>query len=68
MMKSLRLIQKLIKWLTKEDFKFATIYDPHPDYNGHFFGLDSQIFNDTIVQLNQSIGYLIEKLEDSNLY
>jgi len=61
-------IDKVVEWFTKEDFKFATIYDPQPDYNGHFFGLDSQIFNDTIVQLDQSIGYLIEKLEESKLY
>lgn len=46
---------------------FVTLYFNEPDHTGHDFGPNSAEYDNKIIEMDQIIGYLINKLEEENL-
>jgi predicted AlkP superfamily pyrophosphatase or phosphodiesterase len=46
----------------------VALYHQQPDSAAHRYGIDSTEFNQTLKQLDQSFGYLIQRLKDAELY
>ncbi|OMJ30281.1 putative pyrophosphatase/phosphodiesterase [Smittium culicis] len=63
-------IDKLIEWLTLPPAirpTFLAAYFPEVDSAGHNFGPYSKEVNDTLVQIDNSIGYLTKRLAEINV-
>jgi ectonucleotide pyrophosphatase/phosphodiesterase family member 5 len=58
---------KVVNWFKKYQIDFGTLYFNEPDHTGHSFGPDSKQYSDKIKEVDDTIGYLIEKLEREGL-
>ncbi len=61
-------INQSVKLFLKENYKFISIYNEQPDQIAHKYGINSPEFNVTLEQLDQDIGYLIQRLIENRLY
>ncbi|XP_043944836.1 ectonucleotide pyrophosphatase/phosphodiesterase family member 7-like [Protopterus annectens] len=60
-------IDIVMNWFTKENFDFVTLYYGEPDQVGHSKGPETQERRDMIVQIDRTIGYLLEAIERHGL-
>uniref|UniRef100_A0A8D0LB29 Ectonucleotide pyrophosphatase/phosphodiesterase family member 7-like n=1 Tax=Sphenodon punctatus TaxID=8508 RepID=A0A8D0LB29_SPHPU len=60
-------IDIVMKWFTKEDYDFVTLYYGEPDKVGHIVGPETEARKIIIQQIDRTIGYLIEVIEKHGL-
>lgn len=51
-----------IRLLSEDDYRLVMIYYNQPDSIAHKYGINSAEFNVTLAQLDESIGYLMDKI------
>ena len=60
-------IDNALSWIVDEDFDVVVIYFNLPDFNLHSYGTDDQRSLDTLSDVDQGIGYLLDRLEEEGL-
>jgi ectonucleotide pyrophosphatase/phosphodiesterase family protein 5 len=62
-------IDDTLKWFTGYAYpiNLGLIYFPEPDATAHKFGPDSQQVTDKIAELDEVVGYLLERLEEEDM-
>lgn len=60
-------IDKVLSWLSEEDFQFVALYYGEPDNVGHAKGPDHPDRKKIIAQIDRTIGYLREAISRFNL-
>lgn len=61
-------VQHAIKWFLKDHYNFIALYHNQPDYVSHRYGISSLEFNQTLKELDNNLGYLIDELKKADLY
>uniref|UniRef100_H2ZBS7 Ectonucleotide pyrophosphatase/phosphodiesterase family member 5 n=1 Tax=Ciona savignyi TaxID=51511 RepID=H2ZBS7_CIOSA len=69
-------VDTVVNWLTNKptdqdpplDITLALLYFYQPDHDGHTFGPESDQVTHRIEECDKIIGYLIQRLEENNLY
>lgn len=60
-------INEAVKLFLNENYKFVSLYDEQPGQIARKYGIDSPEFNVTLGQLDEDIGYLMQRLEENKL-
>ncbi len=60
-------IDASLRLILKEDYRFISIYHEQPGQIAEKYGIDSAEFNVTLKQLDEDIGYLMDRLEENRL-
>ncbi|NXR50134.1 ENPP7 phosphodiesterase, partial [Hippolais icterina] len=60
-------INKVMQWFTVENLDFITLYFGEPDSSGHKFGPESTQRKNMIKQVDRTIGYLRQRIQESGL-
>jgi len=60
-------IDTVMGWFAKEDFDFVTLYYGEPDNVGHTDGPETQARKKIIEQIDRTIGYLREAIDNAGL-
>jgi ectonucleotide pyrophosphatase/phosphodiesterase family protein 5 len=60
-------VDMVVNWFEKLDLDFGTLYFDEPDKTGHRYGPDSEEYTAKILEVDATIGYLIEELDKRNL-
>lgn len=58
---------EVTNWFKKFKMDFSTLYFDEPDHTGHEFGPDSPQYREKVILVDQTLGYLIQKLTDANV-
>ncbi|KAM5151840.1 ectonucleotide pyrophosphatase/phosphodiesterase family member 7-like [Mantella aurantiaca] len=60
-------IDIVMKWFTDDGLDFVTLYYGEPDTIGHFWGPETEQRKTIIKQIDRTIGYLLNAIENNNL-
>ncbi|XP_077304946.1 ectonucleotide pyrophosphatase/phosphodiesterase family member 7-like [Lithobates pipiens] len=60
-------IDIVMKWFTDDELDFVTLYYGEPDKTGHLWGPETEQRKTIIKQIDRTIGYLLNAIEDNNL-
>ncbi|KAH9504402.1 Ectonucleotide pyrophosphatase/phosphodiesterase member 5 [Bulinus truncatus] len=61
-------VDTVIDWfIDKDPINLGLLYFDQPDFNGHQFGPDSKEVTDIIEELDDVVGYLLKRLNETNL-
>ncbi|XP_072170464.1 ectonucleotide pyrophosphatase/phosphodiesterase family member 7-like [Diadema setosum] len=60
-------IDTALSWITDEDFDVVVIYFNLPDFNLHDYGTEDERSFQTLYDVDESVGYLFERLEEEGL-
>ena len=63
-------VDTVVDWLsnTTHGVDLAMLYFGEPDYTGHRFGPDSQEIRNKVSEMDNILGYIIEKFDDNTLW
>ncbi|CAC5386744.1 ENPP5 [Mytilus coruscus] len=61
-------IDVTIDWLTVKKIDFVALYFQEPDPTGHQYGIYSNEILEKVKELDNSIGYLLDKFDSQNLW
>ena len=61
-------VNEATRMFLKEKYKFISIYHDQPDQIAHKYGLNSPEFNVTLEQLDEDLGYMLQRLKENHLY
>lgn len=57
----------ILNWLSNHDTTLGILYHPEPDGTGHQFGPSSKMILQRLLELDKSIGYLLDRIESLSL-
>ncbi|NXI86575.1 ENPP7 phosphodiesterase, partial [Rhipidura dahli] len=60
-------IDTVMEWFTVENLDFVTLYFGEPDSSGHKFGPESSQRKNMIKQVDRTVGYLRQRIQESGL-
>ncbi|KAM9596640.1 LOW QUALITY PROTEIN: ectonucleotide pyrophosphatase/phosphodiesterase family member 7 [Trichechus inunguis] len=60
-------IDTVMRWFTEDGLDLVTLYFGEPDSTGHKFGPKSAERKEVVGQVDQTVGYLCERIEQSGL-
>ncbi|XP_053231532.1 ectonucleotide pyrophosphatase/phosphodiesterase family member 7 [Podarcis raffonei] len=60
-------IDIVMKWFLEENLDFVALYFGEPDSTGHKYGPESQERKDMVSQVDRTVGYLRQRLEETGL-
>lgn len=60
-------IDIVMKWFTDDGLDFVTLYYGEPDKTGHLWGPETEQRKTIIKQIDRTIGYLLNSIENNNL-
>lgn len=55
-------VDKIVDWFANEDIQFGTLYFHEPDESGHQFGPDSPEVERMVHEMDDILGYLLERM------
>ncbi|BHF83060.1 Bis(5'-adenosyl)-triphosphatase enpp4 [Sparganum proliferum] len=58
-------IDRIMDWITRDEFNFCAFYFNEPDHTGHDHGPDSTEVLDAIELVNKGIAYLLKRIKES---
>nr|VZI39583.1 unnamed protein product [Spirometra erinaceieuropaei] len=58
-------IDRIMDWITRDEFNFCAFYFNEPDHTGHEHGPDSKEVLDVIELVNKGIAYLLKRIKES---
>ncbi|VDN09619.1 unnamed protein product [Dibothriocephalus latus] len=56
-------VDRLMDWITRDEFTFCAFYFNEPDHSGHAHGPDSQEVQKAIAEVNDGIAYLLQRIK-----
>ncbi|XP_078712356.1 ectonucleotide pyrophosphatase/phosphodiesterase family member 7-like isoform X2 [Lampetra fluviatilis] len=62
-----RNIELVMDWFTKDELDFVTMYHSEPDSTGHKFGPETEERRAMVQQVDETIGFLVQAIENSGL-
>ncbi|XP_068103423.1 ectonucleotide pyrophosphatase/phosphodiesterase family member 7-like [Hyperolius riggenbachi] len=60
-------IDRVMKWFTDDGLEFVTLYFGEPDSTGHIYGPETEERKKIIQQIDRTVGYLLNAIENNNL-
>ncbi|XP_062979510.1 ectonucleotide pyrophosphatase/phosphodiesterase family member 7 [Elgaria multicarinata webbii] len=60
-------VDTVMKWLSEDDLDFVALYFGEPDSTGHKFGPESQERKDMVRQVDRTVGYLRQRINQTGL-
>ena len=63
-------VDTVVEWLSNSshNIDFAMLYFHEPDYTGHRYGPDSQQVRNKVSEMDQILGYIVQKFNDKGLW
>nr|VZI39581.1 unnamed protein product [Spirometra erinaceieuropaei] len=58
-------VERVMDWITRDEFNFCVFYFNEPDHTGHRYGPDSKEILDAIEHVNNGISYLLKRIQDN---
>ncbi|VDN09280.1 unnamed protein product [Dibothriocephalus latus] len=56
-------VDRLMDWITNDEFTFCAFYFNEPDHSGHAHGPNSQEVMNAIAEVNDGIAYLLQRIK-----
>ncbi|XP_020670992.3 ectonucleotide pyrophosphatase/phosphodiesterase family member 7 [Pogona vitticeps] len=60
-------IDTVMRWFTEDNLDFVALYFGEPDSTGHKFGPESQERKDMVRQVDRTVGYLRQRIQESKM-
>ncbi|VDM34834.1 unnamed protein product [Hydatigera taeniaeformis] len=60
-------IDRIMDWISRDEFNLAMMYYNQPDSNGHRYGPDSDEVMDAVEEINGALAYLLQRIEQMPL-
>ncbi|XP_071090219.1 glycerophosphocholine choline phosphodiesterase ENPP6-like [Haliotis cracherodii] len=60
-------VDTVVDWFKDKDVSMATLYFPEPDSTGHIFGPNSQEVRNKVKDMDDILGYLVQKMTENDL-
>ncbi|KAF7236869.1 Ectonucleotide pyrophosphatase/phosphodiesterase family member 7, partial [Varanus komodoensis] len=60
-------VDTVMEWFTKDDLDFVALYFGEPDSTGHKYGPESQQRKDMVKQVDRTVGYLRQRINETGL-
>lgn len=58
-------VDRVMDWISRDEFTLAMMYFDQPDVNGHRYGPNSDEVMDVVEELNRALAYLLQRIEQT---
>lgn len=58
-------IDRILDWISRDEFNLAMLYYNEPDSSGHRYGPDSTQVMDAVEEVNDGVAYLLQRIEQT---